>query len=205
LWQVYFLYSVETKLANQIPAQSQQTTSNPDLLEQNPTAQKGYLSSVYRLESCRATKKHYGTFVEPGKSPVAPERFHGYHTGTDFEILTGEENTDVPVMAVCSGKVLRKEQARGYGGMVVESCLYNGSPIVVTYGHVRIASMKEQIGDTLTQSKKFIVLGTGYSKETDGERKHLHLSIHKGPSIVTSGYVSNKSELTAWYDPESLF
>ncbi|MGE5392302.1 MAG: hypothetical protein ACM3NH_00970 [Candidatus Saccharibacteria bacterium] len=32
----------------------------------------------------RVTKKPFGIFVSPGHSPVDPERFRGYHTGTDF-------------------------------------------------------------------------------------------------------------------------
>lgn len=153
----------------------------------------------------RATKKHYGTYVEPGNSPVTPERFHGYHTGTDFEILPGEDNIDVPVRAICTGKILRKETARGYGGMVVQACTYDNQPVVIVYGHVRLTSMSAKIGDTLTQGDKFVVLGTGYSAETDGERKHLHLSIHKGSFVITSGYVSTQAQLVNWYDPEVIF
>jgi hypothetical protein len=44
------------------------------------------------------------------------------------------------------------------------------------------------------------VLGTGFSTETDGERKHLHLGIHKGTAINILGYVQNSSELNNWVD-----
>jgi hypothetical protein len=51
----------------------------------------------------RITKKPFGLKVSPTDSPVKPERFSGYHTGTDFEILPGEENKDVPIYAICNG------------------------------------------------------------------------------------------------------
>jgi len=44
-------------------------------------------------------------------------------------------------------------------------------------------------------------LGTGFSSETDGERKHLHLAIHKGSSVNILGYVQTKALLFDWLDP----
>ena len=40
--------------------------------------------------------------------------------------------------------------------------------------------------------------GNGYSAETDGERKHLHLGIHKGTAVDISGYVANAAQLKPW-------
>ncbi len=150
----------------------------------------------------RITKKHFGIKVSPGNSPVSPERFTGIHTGVDFETFPSEQDTDVPVVAICPGKLLVAEFGSGYGGMMVESCTLNGSPITVVYGHVRLSSIKAKVGDTISAGEFLANLGTGYSKETDGERKHLHLGIHKGASVNTKGYVANYSDLSGWIDFE---
>ena len=43
----------------------------------------------------RVTKKPFGIYVTPQSSPVKPEKFKGYHTGVDFEILPSEKNKEV--------------------------------------------------------------------------------------------------------------
>src|SRR5579859_5107314 len=63
----------------------------------------------------RITKKPFGIYITPQNSPVQPERFHGYHTGTDFETFPAEQNVDVPIYAACAGKLLRKDYESGYG------------------------------------------------------------------------------------------
>lgn len=148
----------------------------------------------------RVTKKPFGIYVTPGHSPVSPERFHGYHTGVDFEIFPNETTTPVVIKTICAGKLLEKAQARGYGGMVIQACTYNKQPITVVYGHLNIKSVTSTVGKPLAQGAVLGVLGKGYSTQTDGERKHLHLGIHKGKYIDTRGYVQNKSELKNWID-----
>ncbi len=150
----------------------------------------------------RITKKHFGTYVTPKDSPVNPEVFTGFHTAIDFETFASEKDIDVPVSVVCSGKILVKRVANGYGGMVVQSCILNGDPITVVYGHLRLADMKAIVGDTLKAGEFLTNLGTGYSNETAGERKHLHLGIHKGAVSDTRGYIANKSDLSNWVDFE---
>ena len=150
----------------------------------------------------RITKKLFGIYVSPNNSPVSPEKFTGYHTGVDFETTPEEVNIDVPIYAICSGKLLVSKFGRGYGGMVVQSCILNNQPITVVYGHVRLTSVKAKIGDNIQTGNFLANLGTGYSSETDGERKHLHLGIHKGSAPNTSGYVSNKNLLSNWIDFE---
>ncbi|MDP1845177.1 MAG: hypothetical protein Q8L09_00330 [Candidatus Moranbacteria bacterium] len=44
-------------------------------------------------------------------------------------------------------------------------------------------------------------MGKAYGAETDGERKHLHLGIHKGAGVNILGYVQSKAELSGWLDP----
>jgi hypothetical protein len=151
--------------------------------------------------STRVTKKPFGIYITPATSPVQPERFMGYHTGADFEIFPAELNATVPVSAVCTGKLLAKEWANGYGGVAVESCVLNSQPITVIYGHLNIASVKPNIGNQLKAGEAFADLGANKSQQTDGERKHLHLGFHKGPSINILGYVQNKSALSNWINP----
>ena len=148
----------------------------------------------------RVTKKPFGLKISPSHSPISPERFSGYHTGVDFETLPSEANIDVPVMAVCAGPLRLKEWATGYGGVAVEQCQLNKQTVTIIYGHLRLASITPKVGTILTADQKFAVLGTGYSTETDGERKHLHLGIHLGSAINILGYVQNQADLKNWLD-----
>src|SRR3989344_8800463 len=71
----------------------------------------------------RITKKPFGILVSPDNSPIQPEKFSGYHTGTDFEVFEGETNSDTEVAAICGGKLKARAQAQGYGGDAVPGCL----------------------------------------------------------------------------------
>jgi hypothetical protein len=148
----------------------------------------------------RVTKKPFGIYVSPQNSPVTPEKFRGYHTGVDFETFSEEQNTDVSVAAICEGKILEKRRANGYGGVVVQFCSLDNNPITVIYGHIRLSSMKNSESDVLKAGDFLGFLGTGYSAETDGERKHLHLGIHRGKTIDIRGYAGVQSELKNWID-----
>jgi len=148
----------------------------------------------------RITKKPFGIYITPKTSPVQPERFQGYHTGTDLETYSSEQNIDVPVRALCDGKLLVARFASGYGGVAVESCTLDGQAVTIIYGHIRLSSVAFKVGDQMKAGDFLANLGTGYSNETDGERKHLHLGIHKGTSINILGYVQAKSELSGWLD-----
>ena len=149
----------------------------------------------------RVTKKPFGIYVTPTASPVKPERFTGYHTGTDFEIFPNERDKDVPVHAVCKGKLLEKITASGYGGVAVQSCTLNNEPITIVYGHLKLPSISAQTGQILTRDETLGTLGTDHSNETGGERKHLHLGFHKGSAINILGYVSSSGQLSNWVDP----
>lgn len=151
--------------------------------------------------SARITKKSFGTYITPATSPVQPEKFSGYHTGVDFEILHGEENTDVAVKAMNDGVVLQKRFASGYGGVVVVSSMVDNQPVTIVYGHLRLSGIQAEVGDKIKAGETIGFLGNGYSKETDGERKHLHLSIHKGTEVNIRGYVKSKELLNDWVDP----
>jgi len=152
----------------------------------------------------RVTKKPFGLKISPQNSPVTPERFSGYHTGVDFEILPGEENTEVAVSAICQGKLSVIRRVKGYGGVVVQTCRLNNQAVTVLYGHLALSTIKQKAGDALTPGDLIGYLGQGYSYDTDGERKHLHLAIHRGADIVYLGYVQKQSELSQWIDYMTL-
>ncbi len=152
---------------------------------------------VLPLSADRVTKKPFGLKVDPKNSPVSPEKFSGYHTGTDFE-TTDADPDDVSIVASCSGKVVYKGTVSGYGGVVVTSCTYQGENVTALYGHLRLSSVSLRVGDTLTAGSSFAVLGTGYSAETDGERRHLHFSLHRGSSVELKGYVQTEDALKDW-------
>ncbi len=190
---------------NQNPPQSAPAASAPsDNKNVSPLQNSsGFFPPLDRAAE-RVTKKPFGIYITPKTSPVQPERFQGYHTGTDFEIFPEELDADVPIHAICSGKITVKRSASGYGGVLVQSCALNNQPITVIYGHLKLASIKKNAGDTLNAGDEIGILGKAYSSETDGERKHLHLGISKGSATNILGYVSSQSQLSGWIDPCSL-
>lgn len=150
----------------------------------------------------RITKKPYGIKVSPGDSPVKPEKFSGYHTGTDFEILPGEEIIDVPVYAICDGPLILKRSVSGYGGALVQQCKLGDVNVTVIYGHIKLDSVKAKVKENIKKGERLGVLGKGYSAETGGERKHLHLGIHYGHDVNLLGYVKDYNELKKWLNPQ---
>lgn len=152
----------------------------------------------------RITKKPFGIFVSPTQSPVAHERFEGYHTGTDFEIFDDEYNADINVPSICDGPVVMTQYVNGYGGTVIQACTFNGDVVRVLYGHLKLQSIAYVSGNLLKINDVIGVLGANESMETDGERKHLHLSIHKGIRNDLRGYVAQEKILDQWIDPCSV-
>lgn len=149
----------------------------------------------------RITKKPFGKYVEPENSPVSPERFTGYHTAIDLEAFPEELGRDVEVKAVCDGELLAKRNAQGYGGVAVQSCLLEGRPITVVYGHLALKSISASPGQNLAAGDTLGLLGEDKTPDTDGERKHLHLGFHKGEEQNILGYVGQESQLSDWIDP----
>ncbi len=152
----------------------------------------------------RVTKKSFGLYVTPQHSPVSPERFKGYHVGTDFETTADEKDAVVSVQAICDGALAMKKRATGYGGVAVQRCKINGGEVTVIYGHLKLTSVTASVGHVFRAGDALGVLGKGFSTETDGERKHLHLGIHRGKAISILGYVQSKAALSAWIDPMSV-
>lgn len=186
-----------------------QTVTNPVVVPpvttpSTPTTQK-IIDEPISNSLSRITKKPFGIYISSATSPVQPEKFTGYHTGTDFETTAAEANITIPVRAVCDGTVRYKGTVEGYGGVVILNCTISGGDVTVLYGHIDIASATFANGDTVTKGDFVANLGAGYSAQTSGERKHLHLGIHKGSSIEYRGYVQNQSELAGWLNFQDLF
>lgn len=177
-------------------------STQKDFVVINPTSPGEVFPFVAPLDrvSERVTKKFFGTYVTPKSSPVQPERFSGYHTGVDFETFAEERGVDVVVHAICTGPLVMKRFAMGYGGIMVQRCGLDGKPVTVLYGHLRLSSITAAVGKEIKAGDSFAVLGAGYSHETDGERKHLHVGVHYGKVVDVHGYVSSSGELSAWSD-----
>lgn len=170
-----------------------------------PAIQEGESANVFSSPMDRAqeriTKKTFGMFIIPATSPVQPERFSGFHTGTDWEIFPEEMNSEIPVRAICSGTLNLKISASGYGGVAVQECEFESAPVTVVYGHLSLKSISIAEGEKIKAGENIGVLGKDKSLETDGERKHLHLAIHRGKNIELLGYVSSEQALLDWIDP----
>lgn len=146
----------------------------------------------------RITKKPFGIHITPANSPVSPERFSGWHSGTDIEYA--DVPGDVPVVAIADGTILASRTVDGYGGVVIIRHAVNGETVTALYGHLDPASMVAN--DTqVTQGQQIGILGDGYTPETDNERKHLHFSISKGSVVNLRGYVQSEAALSDWYNP----
>ena len=150
----------------------------------------------------RITKKPFGIYITPQNSPISPERFTGYHTGVDVEYQ--DITSDVPVYAIADGKIVLSETASGYGGVFMAEIGIDGKPHNVLYGHIRPSSLPKT-GQEFKKGEKLALLGTGFSKETDNERKHLHFAVLSDTRDDIKGYVQNKSELSGWIDPLVYF
>lgn len=152
----------------------------------------------------RPTPLHFGLYVTPEQNPISPpERFIGFHAATDFEILPGEENAEVPVFAICAGTIHFSGFAEGYGGLVTEYCNLQNQDVTIIYGHLAVDSLVEK-GALVSTGQQLGILGAGRSTDTDGNRKHLHLGIVKGHSGEVRGYVQEEKELELFIDPQKV-
>jgi len=183
-------------------APAEQPAPTPQPAPHTPEPGKPTVVDPIAEFKARITKKFFGTYITPATSPVQPERFTGYHTGVDVEYT--DTTTDVPVYAIVDATVVRNSWVSGYGGLLVLKGTINGHDDFILYGHVRQSSLPS-LGASVKQGDQVGVLGTGLSHETDGERHHLHFAIYTGGSLDIRGYVQNKSELSSWIDPLSLY
>lgn len=163
---------------------------------------KKLISEPISNASSRITKKYFWIKVSPWHSPITPERFKWYHTWVDFETTPAEQNKDISIYAICNGPILLKKIASWYWWVIVQKCIIDNMKVTVIYGHLNIKSINLKIKQIISAGQKIAILGKWFSSETDWERKHLHLWIHKWYSINIAGYVSNKKDLGNWVNPE---
>jgi len=203
----YFIYK---KHQSTVSTSNQPPASQPSQTNNSPTAIPSQVSELTNNQlafpiadfKSRITKKPFGIYITPETSPVQPERFSGYHTGVDVEYEDVTE--DVPVYAIAEGKVVVSETASGYGGVFVTQININNAEHNVLYGHIRPTSLPS-VGQTFNKGDQLGLLGTGYSTETDGERRHLHFSVLSDARNDIRGYVQTESALSGWIDPLSLY
>ncbi len=151
----------------------------------------------------RAHPLHFGLHVtpDPAENPIQPpERFTGYHVATDFEVAADELDTVLNVYAICGGEVLFSGFAGGYGGVVVQACKLDGEDVTVIYGHLSLENLPGH-GVVLQPADHVSPLAEARSYAAGGNRKHLHLGIHRGKEIDMRGYVQTEEEVKEFIDP----
>lgn len=156
------------------------------------------------------TKKPFGIFITPEDSPVQPERFRGYHTGADIESPDASAGSDpatadepIPIFAIADGTVALSQTASGYGGVLAIRHTIEGESILAIYGHLKAATMVKS-GAAVKRGQQIALLGKGFGVETDFERQHLHFGLYWRSDTNIKGYVNNREELKAWYDPQQF-
>ena len=152
----------------------------------------------------RATPLSFGVYVtsDPDHNPIdPPERFTGYHVGLDYEVSRDELEQDVPVYAICSGTVAYSGSAEGYGGLLIQRCTIDGQDATVLYGHLSSSDLPHT-GADLSAGERIGLLAPARSGDSGGNRKHLHLGIHRGTEIETLGYVQTEGEIAQFLDPK---
>jgi murein DD-endopeptidase MepM/ murein hydrolase activator NlpD len=148
----------------------------------------------------RISKKPFGIYITPENSPVQPERFTGYHVGVDVEYEDIAES--VPVYAVCDGEVVLAKWVAGYGGTMAIKCGLDSQSLFFIYGHLDQQSFAKS--KLVKTGDQIAILGEGETRQTDFERKHLHLAIKKD-KLDLRGYVDKEEELAEWLDPGDFF
>lgn len=154
----------------------------------------------------RPTPLHFGLHVtpDPETNPIdPPERFAGFHAAVDYEVSADELEAEVPVFAICRGRVVYSGYAEGYGGLVIHRCTLDGEQISVIYGHLSREGLVKE-GKTVKSGQRIGVLAEARSRDSDGNRKHLHLGIHKGEDLDMRGYVQTEEELAEYIDPTTV-
>lgn len=154
----------------------------------------------------RPTPLFFGLHVttNPEENPITPpERFSGYHVGLDFEVSKEELDAEVPVFAICDGTVTYSGFAEGYGGLLAQKCTLSGSLITVLYGHLTVESLP-RLKSVIAAGDQIGTLGAARSRDTDGNRKHLHLGIHKGENLIVLGYVKTEEEIKNFVNPADV-
>jgi len=205
----------DVRLSGQSPSVFIVIAQRPDLslatvdaiLESMALSSSEISGLVYPIKDAerRVTKKRFGQFVTPENSPVDPERFQGYHTGVDYEIFPDEADVPIPVFAIADGVLKQGSVVDRYGGVVVIEHQIDGMTYTILYGHLNPKDLLSGVNRIVSLGERIGSLGKGYTGQTDGGRKHLHLSVIKGGVLDRRGYVLTEGELERWTDPEAFF
>lgn len=179
-----------------------QASSTPSVV---PSEQEPTVSIVLPLDGNIAgygpIYKRFGEYFQ--------DRFMGYHVGEDVEI-SGEdfgpgEVQEVPIRAIGNGTVRFLDWVPGYGGVVVIAHQIGEEKVNAIYGHIDLASTELNIGDAVTANQFLAHLGDHKTKETDGERQHLHFALYKGDDIRLQGYEKDLKNVANWINPQDFF
>lgn len=148
------------------------------------------------------TYKRFGEYFE--------DRFRGYHVGEDYEVPSEDlgpgEVQEVPIRAIADGAVRYAGWVRGYGGVVVIAHDAVGADrINAIYGHLDIASVRVQKESPVKRGEVIGVIGEGGTRETDGERQHLHFALYAGDDLRLQGYERDAQTVRDWINPHDFF
>ncbi len=194
-------YSVQNDDSKATPIREPSINSGETLLESSVISY--IIPIILPLNGAleRITKKKFWLKVSPSVSPISPERFTGYHTRVDFETYPSEQNIPVGVRAICTGQIISKKWATRYGGVAVQRCQLQKQSVTIVYGNMQLESIGSQVNEIIQAGEPIWVLGTENSKETDSERKHLHLVVYLWSNTDIRGYVGLSKELNESIDP----
>lgn len=198
----YYFFYFKNMASNPTPSPKPSASSSTTAVVSPTPLPQAQLAEPVKDFRARVTKKPFGINITPENSPVQPERFSGYHTGADAEY--GDVTADVPVFAVADGTVTYSKWTSGYGGCFIMKIEIDGVSHSILYGHIRPSTLPN-VGQQFKRGEQIAVLGTAYSTETDGERRHLHFAILSDNRVDVKGYVSNESQLSGWLDPLSFY
>jgi len=141
----------------------------------------------------RVTFKKFGQEVH--------DRFNGFHVGDDAEVRAEEMETEVTVYAAIDGRIIYRNWVAGYGGVLVMEHEVDGQTLNTLYGHIDLGLPLAALGDTVLAGTPIAYLGNDKSRETDGERKHLHFGIYGGRALKLSGYAPKRTDVSEWINP----
>jgi len=137
------------------------------------------------------------------------DRFTGYHLGEDAEIsredLGPGEVQEVPIRAIANGTVRFIDWVSGYGGVMVVAHEIGDEKVTAIYGHIDLASINLVVGNIVTKGQFLANLGDHKTKETDGERQHLHFALYQGDDIRLQGYEKEAEKIDNWINPQDFF
>jgi hypothetical protein len=143
----------------------------------------------------RRTFKQFGEYIQ--------DRFRGYHVGDDIEFVDVKDR--IQVRAIAEGTVRLAKRVSGYGGAIIVQHLIDGKKINAIYGHVSLGGGLLRVGDKVKRGQVLADLGEHRSRETDGERKHLHFALYEGDELRVSGYEPRAEGVRRWINPQDFF